>query len=183
MTWLLGLAFVLQTTTPPQQAGQSKPAPAPEASGQERSSTNPDDLPVSVDRIRRRLLQEPAIVPDATRPVFRIEVLGKQPSILDFLGTDFLQGPVPHGSTAHQEFLKAVTPEDVQGYAAFSNSEGLTVALTSFASVLAQRAVARAFKKLKAAVKEREKAAARQEVLDALAQLEAARAKAGLSPK
>src|SRR4029453_19656823 len=106
MTWLLCLAFVLQTTTPPQQAGQSKPAAtAPEASGQNQSPTNPDDLPVSVDRIRRRLSQEPAIVPDVTMPVFRIEVLGKQPSILAFLGTDFLKGPVPHTRAAHQESL------------------------------------------------------------------------------
>ena len=116
-------------------------------------------------------------------PVFRVEVLGKQPSIVDFIGTDFLKGPVPHGSAAHQEFLNAVTPQDVQGYAAFSNAEGVTVAISSLAIALAQRAVVYAIQKLKAAVKEREKAAARQEVLDALAQLEAARAKAGLPPK
>ena len=186
MTLLLCVAFVLQAATLPPQARPSTPAATPpEPSGQNPpvALVNPDDLPVSVDRIRRRVSQAPSIRSDVTRPVFRVEVLGRQPSILDVIGTDFLKGPVPHGSTYHQEFLDAVTPDDVRGYAAFSNKEGLTVAATSFASALAQQAVVRAIRMFKAAVKERERAAARQEVLDALAQLEAARAKAGLPPK
>ena len=67
-----------------------------------------------------------------------------------------------------------VTPKDVQGYSAFSNSEGAAVAATSFAL---QWTLQKAIKKLRETTDEREREAARQEVLDALNALEKARAK------
>jgi len=80
----------------------------------------------------------------------------------------------------HQEFLDMVTPKDVQGYAAFSNKEGATVAATSF---LLQWTLQKAIAKYRNSQDERERAAARQEVMDALKALEDARAKAGLPRK
>ena len=112
--------------------------------------------------------------------VFRVEVLGKKPTIEDILGPDYLKGPVPNAGMSHQEFLDMVTPKDVQGYAAFSNREGITVAATSFAL---QWALQKAIHKFETAQQDREREAARKEVQDALADLEKARAKAGLPPR
>jgi hypothetical protein len=77
----------------------------------------------------------------------------------------------------HQEFLDMVTPKDVQGYAAFSNKEGATVAATSF---LLQWTLQKAIQKFRETKDERARAAARQEVIDALNALDEARDKAGL---
>ena len=138
-----------------------------------------EDLPVSLDRIRRALARPPALDLRG-KPVFRVEVFGRKPTIEDILGPDFLKGPVPYGGMTHQEFLNMVTPKDVQGYAAFTNKEGMTVAATSLAL---QWALQKAIHKFEQARNEREKEAARKEVQDALADLAKARLKAGLPPK
>ena len=110
-----------------------RPKAAPESTTAEQSGSPaeepPDeqapDLPVSLSRIRRGLSHPPAIKLNGDRVVFRVEVLGKKPTIEDILGPDYLKGPVPNEpAMTHQEFLDMVTPKDVQGYAAFSNREG-----------------------------------------------------------
>jgi uncharacterized protein YaiL (DUF2058 family) len=85
-----------------------------------------------------------------------------------------------NGSMTHQEFLNLVTPKDVQGYAAFSNKQALTVAATS---VALQWALRQAIQKFKDAKAEREREAARREVEEALAALRKARREAGLPDK
>jgi hypothetical protein len=87
---------------------------------------------------------------------------------------------VPYGGMTHQEFLNMVTPKDFQGYAAFNNREGMTVAATS---LVLQWALQKAIHKFETAKQDREREAARKEVQDALAELEKARLKAGLPPK
>jgi hypothetical protein len=166
--------------------------PASQPTGQKSTETqekppasaatiNPGDLPVSLDRIQRALAHTPMLrFDDTERPVFRVEVFGEMPTIEDILGPDWARGPVKHGSLTHQEFLDMVTPKDVQGYAAFSNSEAATVATTSF---LLQWTLQKAIQKFNETQDERERAAARQDVIDALKALEAARAKAGLPRK
>jgi len=144
------------------------------------NGSEPEELPISLDRIQRKLSRPPAIRLQGDRLVFRVEVLGRKPSIEDILGPDYLKGPVPYGSMTHQEFLDIVTPKDVQGYAAFNNREALTVAATSFAL---KWALQRAIHKYETAKHEREREAARKEVQDALADLERARQKAGLPPR
>jgi hypothetical protein len=144
------------------------------------NGSEPEDLPISLSRIQRKLSRPPAIRLQGERIVFRVEVLGRKPSIEDILGPDYLKGPVPYGSMSHQEFLDIVTPKDVQGYAAFSNREALAVAATSFAL---KWALQRAIHKYETAKHEREREAARKEVQDALADLERARQKAGLPPR
>ena len=113
------------------------------------------------------------------KPIFRVQVFGEKPTIDDILGPDWATGPVPHGSMTHQEFLAMVTP-DTQGSAAFTNAENATVAATSF---VLQWTLQRAIKKFKESQDEREREAARKEVMDALNALEQARAKAGLPRK
>ena len=80
----------------------------------------------------------------------------------------------------HQEFLNLVTPKDVQGYAAFSNKQGLTVAATSLAL---QWALQKAIQKFNDAKEDRAREAAKKEVEEALAELRRARRAAGLPDK
>jgi hypothetical protein len=163
--------------TPPQAPPQQSTSPTqkPEAGA---VTVAPDELPVSLDRIQRALANTPMLrFDDKDKPVFRVEIFGEQPTIEDILGPDFAKGPVKYGSMTHQEFLKMVTPEGVQGYAAFSNREGATVATTSF---LLQWTLQRAIQKFRETKDARERAVARQEVIDALNALDEARAKAGL---
>ena len=168
----------------PQEAQKPSTEAAPEVSQTVDAATGPADpdgeLPVSMDRIRRKLAGPPAIKVDQSGTVFRVAVVAPKLTIEDILGPDYLKGPVPAGAPTHQEFLDLVTPKDVQGYAAFSNGEALTVAATSFAL---QWALLKAIHKFQDAREERAREAARKEVQEALAELEKARAKAGLPPK
>lgn len=140
------------------------------------------NLPVDIEKIQRAIARPPAIRPQQTsgRPVFRVEVFAKKPTVEDILGPDYLKGPVPYGGMTHQEFLNMVTPAEFRGYAMFTNKEGMVVAATS---VALQWALMKAVDKLKDARTERAKEAARKEVIDAMNELEKARKKAGLPPK
>ncbi len=138
------------------------------------------ELPVSVARIQRKLSRPAMMRTEDGRPVFRVEVLGRKPTIEDILGPDYLKGPTPAGSPSHQEFLDLVTPKDVQGYAAFSNKEAFVVAATSFAL---KWALQRAIHKFETAKADRDREEARKEVQEALADLDRARQRAGLPPR
>lgn len=138
------------------------------------------DAGVSVERVQRALSRPPAIRLDAGRQVFRVEVLGPKLTIEDILGPDYLKGPVPGGGMTHQEFLDMVTPKAYQGYAPFTNGEALTVAVTSF---IQKWALQKAIHKFQTATEERGRDAARREVEEALADLDRARARAGLPPR
>lgn len=185
MTFFLSFLFSVAAAVP-QQGAQTSGAPpvtadssvaAPQAAS---PAERTPDLPVSLDRIQRALSRPPAIRLKGERVVFRVEILGRKPTIEDILGPDYLKGPVPSGGMTHQEFLNMVTPKDFQGYAAFNNREAMTVAATSFAL---QWALQKAIHKFESAKQDREREAARKEVQEALAELERARVKAGLPPK
>jgi hypothetical protein len=172
-------ATVEQGTAP--QSPPQRSTPSPQKPQPETPKVDPAVLPVSLDRIQRALESTPKLrFDDTDKPVFRVEVFGDKPTIDDILGPDWARGPVKHGAMTHQEFLNLVTPKDVQGYAAFSNTEGATVAATSF---LLQWTLQKAIRKYNETTDERARAAAKQEVLDALNELEKARAKAGLPRK
>jgi len=142
----------------------------------------PGDLPVSIARIQRALSRSPAIRLDGDH-VYRVEVIGRKPTIEDILGKDYLKGPTPAGAPTHQDILDLVTPKDFQGYAAYTNGEAAAVAATSFAFATAQWALQKAIHKFETAKQERDREAARKEVQDALAELDKARARAGLPPR
>jgi hypothetical protein len=161
---------VVQSTPPPAQPPQT---PAPAAAP---AKVDPAALPVDMDRIQKALAKTPMLRFDKSeRPVFRVQVFGDKPTLDDILGPDWQKGPVPHGGMTHQEFLNLVTPKDVQGYAAFSNKEGMTVAATS---LLLQWTLQKAIRKYNETKDEREREAARREVMEALNALEEARRKA-----
>ena len=171
----------VQTSPAPGSAGQTtqKPAPAQETTAAPKIKA--EDLPVDIDRIQRALADTPRLRFDKNdRPVFRVEVFGKKPTIDDILGPDWAKGPVKGHAMTHQEFLDMVTPEGVRGYEAFTNKEGATVAATS---LLLQWTLQKAIAKFNETRDERAREAARQEVVAALNALEEARAKAGLPRK
>ena len=169
---LIPLCLILSSALAAQQ-----PQPPAEKAQTGTVKVDPADLPVSLDRIQRALANTPMLrFDEKDRPIFRVQVFGEKPTIEDILGPDFAKGPVKHGAMTHQEFLNLVTPKDVQGYAAFSNTEGAAVAATSFAL---QWTLQKALQKFKETRDERAREAARQEVIAALNALEEARAKAG----
>src|SRR3954465_12102813 len=177
------IVLVLSTlTSAPQQSmagGDAAVEPGPAAA--EATEAEPQgDLPVSVERIQRALSRPRVIDVNANRPVFRVEVLGKKLTIEDILGPDYLKGPAPRAGMTHQEFLDMVTPKDYQGYAPYTNGEGMTIAATSFAL---KWALQKAIHKYETAKQGREQEAAREEVRKALEELEQARLKAGLPPR
>ena len=150
------------------------------AEGTATAPIDPDALGVNIERIQRAVGRVPAIRPENTRPVFRVQIFSRKPTIDDILGPDWRKGPTPMGAMTHQEFLNLVTPEAVRGYAAFDNKQALTVAVTSFAL---KWALQKAVDKLQEAKTERAKEAARKEVAEALAALKKARYDAGLPDK
>lgn len=176
--------FVAWSITLPQGTAQPPPAtpPAQQKTPQKpQPNTDPVTLPVDLDRIQRALANTPKLRfdPKTNRPVFRVQVFGEKPSIDDILGPNWADGPVPYSGMSHQEFLAMVTPEEHRGYAGFTNKEGMTIAATSY---LLQWTLQKAIRKYNETQDEREREAARREVVEALNALEAARAKAS-SPK
>ena len=138
------------------------------------------ELPVSLDRIQRALSSKPAIELKEQNPVFRLEVFGNKPTLEDILGEKFWIGATPYGGMTHQDFLGMVTPKMAQPYGGFTGTGLLQVAALTLAE---QWALKHAIKKFRSALNERERSAARNEVVEALADLERARAAAGLPPK
>ena len=183
ISWVLLLGLWLAPAVWAQSPADEAPT-GPETAAVEPADEpvvmDPDALPVNVDRIQRRLARPPAIRPETSRQVFRVEVFGRSPTIDEILGPNWRRGPVPYGGMTHQEFLNMVTPRDVQGWAAFDNRQALMVAATSFAL---QWALRQAVQKLDDARTERQREAAQREVDEALAALRRARRDAGLPEK
>lgn len=162
------------------QSGSNGSAPKPPAEPQSAAQTvkvDTEALPVSVDRIQRRLAKTPQIRPSEVTPVFRVEVIGELPPIEVLLGPDYLVGKTPAAGMTHQEFLDMVTPPEFRGTAMFTQKEAITVMATS---VALQWALQKAIQKYRSATEEREREAARKEVEEALEALDKARAAAGL---
>ena len=175
--WCFVALIVVTSAQPP--AGQTQP-PAqkpPQESKQPPPAIKAEDLPVDLDRIQRALANTPRLrFDEKDQPVFRVQVFGEKPTIDDILGPDWATGPVKYGAMTHQEFLAFVTPRDLQGYGGLTNTEGATIAATSFAL---QWTLQKAIRKYRESQDTREREAARKEVLEALNALEQARAKAG----
>lgn len=169
------LALVLSL----QQTATSPAATTPSAAAQAVPATpaTADDLPVSLDRIQRALAAPPPIELKEQHPVFRLEIFGRKPTLEDILGEKFWMGPTPYGGMTHQDFLDMVTPKLNQSYAGFTGK--YLVAETAL-TLMEQWALKSAIRHFRDAGSERERDAARKEVLDALAALERARRAAGI---
>ena len=140
----------------------------------------PAELPVSLDRIQRALsVPAPFDIKEQT-PVFRLEIVGSKPTLEDLLGERFWIGPTPYGGMTHQEFLDMVTPKLARPFAGFSGKYLLAETALTLGETWALK---EAISKFKSALTDRERDAARREVVDALDALEKARREAGLPPK
>jgi hypothetical protein len=138
------------------------------------------ELPVSLDRIQRALSAPPPLTLKEQSPVFRLEIVGRKPTLEDILGERFWIGPTPYGGMTHQEFLDMVTPKMAQPFGGFS---GKYLAAQAALQLAEQWALRQAISKFKNALTDRERDAARKEVVEALEALEKARREAGLPPK
>lgn len=181
------LLLVLMQGPPASQSNGSAadPSKVPAQTTEAQESVDPDDLPVSINRIQRALLAPTAIkLPEPTtrngRTLYRIDIEGERIDMRTLLSREALRGPVPYGGMTHQEFLDMVTPDDVKGYAPYSNAQGITIAATSIAL---QWAVLKAIDSFRKAKDDHEQEAARAEVEQALEALKKARRAAGLPEK
>jgi hypothetical protein len=148
-------------------------APAPAATAEPQvTAQSLDDLPVSLSRIQRALSGPPAIELKEAHPVFRLEIFGRKQTIEDILGERFWIGPTPYGGMTHQEFLDMVTPKLAQPYVGFT---GKYLVAQTAVTLLETWALKAAIKKFQNSKGEREREAARKEVLEALTALERAR--------
>lgn len=144
------------------QTRESPPAePAP-------PTVDPDQLPIDVGRIQQQLKQQPAIDLELTRPIFRAEIIERQPKWLgaiNWLGDRPLP-PAPTMPAWHNEFLNMVTPPQARMWGQSRDGELLQLAATSIVQALVTQALV---SKVRHAAADRRAAEARDEVDAALA--------------
>jgi hypothetical protein len=160
------------------------PVPSPEAAASPVQDAAPSNLPVSVDRIRAALAQQPARPLFTTlptdQPTFRVEVRERN-RLQELMATlDFKSGPTPAGGLYSAEQQRVMFPSTnnplVQPYAAFSQSELLTVMVENLAG---KYLLGRTLGAITSADRARAEAAARDEVRHAIADYCAAQPNAG----
>jgi hypothetical protein len=154
---LLGFSLVVSlTATSAVWAQDQAPPPAPPQSSQSSSAAASAEQATSdLERIRAQLNRAPTLKLDEQQLRFYVEVVAKQPSIADIIGTyDLINGPTKGGNPmTHQEFLNMVTPKEMYGSQGIKPGELLQFALTNW---LAQQAIKRAIEDIKNARSERE---------------------------
>ena len=140
---LSALLFTAILTASPCAAQQTPPSAAPDSSsaGEDKAQTNNEKdakdpestLPVSIEKIRQRLQQTPAISLRNLdeRPTFRLQIQERQ-KIEELLATlNFKAGPTPAGGVyMYEQQRQMFNPVDrplMQPYAAFSGGELLTI--------------------------------------------------------
>jgi hypothetical protein len=125
----------------------------PTAAAAQQTPADLDKLPISIERIRKRLAEVPASETTGLKLDFYVEVHGEAPKIDVFGDFNFTSGPVRYGSPTHAEFLTLVTPQQFRTP---------TVDFLSLAMIGA-KALAGLEQKRRA---ERERARAREEALN-----------------
>ena len=143
---------------------------SPTKDAQEAAQPN---LPVSLDRIRKALEQQPAqpLLRLPETPTFKIEVRERN-RIQELLATlDFRGGPTPAGGLYAAEMQRVMFPSVsnplVQPYAAFNQPELLTIIIEN---LVGKYLIGKAFGAITGAERERAEAAAREDVRQTIAQ-------------
>ena len=168
---LLTLLFtaILMTASLSAQEPQSSSPPTAASSAQD---VRPLNLPVSLDRIRGALEQQPAhsLLGLEKPPVFRLEVRERN-RLQELLATlDFKSGPTPAGGMYMAEQQRVMFPSTTnplqQPFAAFNQPELLTILIENLVGkYLGGRAIAA----VTSAERAQAEAAARAEVRGAVA--------------
>lgn len=150
---VLGLAFAITLSIPVTAGAQDQTAPP---------ATQPSNPPAGaaqaaadLERIKAQLNRAPVLKLDDNQLRFYVEVIGKQPSIADVIGSyDLINGPTRRGAPmTHQEFLNMVTPQEFYGSGGIKASELLQFALTNW---LGQQIIKKAIEDIRNANSERE---------------------------
>jgi hypothetical protein len=179
-SFALVFAAILMILTPAGVSAQEPEAASP-SSSQPPPATTPAppasdgarlNLPVSVDRIRKGLEQPGPLnlkLPD--QPTFRIDIQERN-RFQEMLSTlDFRGGPTPAGGLYAAEMRRVMFPSVsnplAQPYAAFNQPELLTIIIEN---LVGKYLIAKAFRAITAAERERAEAAAREEVRLTIAQ-------------
>jgi hypothetical protein len=154
---LLGIALVMSLTATSAVWAQDQAPPPTTPAQSQSSSAAPSAAQATSDleRVKAQLNRTPTLKLDDQQLRFYIEVVAKQPSIADIIGTyDLINGPTKRGAAmTHQEFLNMVTPKEMYGSQGIKPGELLQFALTNW---LAQQAIKRAIEDIKNARTERE---------------------------
>lgn len=130
--WWLATALLCMSLAAGPAAAQTRPADREEQPAAAAREGQPDDLPVSLDRIREGLSHPSVLRLDDGRARFYVDVYGQLPKIETFFeGFDFTPGPVPTTPQVHSDFLAMVTPRDL-------HSSAVTPALDQLQSALLQ---------------------------------------------
>ena len=188
---LIALTFAASVASLPVSAAQPPAFVTPSVQEPISSSAQdaPPNLPVSLDKIKDALTLPPALLPLRglnDTPTFKIEVREKQQIKIDDLlaSMDFRSGPaVPGGLYGYEQNRLAFPAVDNplrQPYAAFSQSELLTIVIENLA---ARYLGGRALNAVTSAERARAEQAARDEVQRALADFWAQKAAAPATPK
>jgi hypothetical protein len=132
------------------------------ASSSTPQSTQPSNPPATaaqaaadLERVKAQLNRAPVLKLDDNQLRFYVEVIGKQPSIADVIGSyDLINGPTKRGAPmTHQEFLNMVTPQEFYGSQGIKSYELLQFALTNW---LGQQLIKKAIEDIRIANSERE---------------------------
>lgn len=176
LTFLSSALLLTIVVSPSNAAGQSAPCAQP--CGQPTAA----NLPISLDRIRQKLEQQPPALLKGldTSANFSVQIHERQ-KIEDLLSTIKIKGgPVPPEGTLAAEIHRLMfRPTDhplMQPYAEFSETELLTIAIEN---VVGRYFIDGAIKNLRQAEREHAEKAARKEVQAAMAEFCAANANLG----
>jgi hypothetical protein len=153
---LLGLALGIALATPVAAGAQDQTTPAPSQAPQP-ATTPPAAAQATSDleRVKAQLNRAPVLKLDDNQLRFYVEVVAKQPSIADVIGSyDLINGPTKRGAPmTHQEFLNMVTPKELYGSGGIKSYELLQFALTNW---LGQQIIKKAIEDIRNAKTERE---------------------------
>jgi hypothetical protein len=153
---LVGIALAAALAVPGVATAQDQ---APPASSQPRQTPSPSpaaaQAAADLERVKAQLNRAPGLKLDEGQLRFYVEVVAKQPSIADMIGSyDLMNGPTKRGAPmTHQEFLNMVTPKELYGSGGIKAGELLQFALTNW---LGQQVIKRAMEDLRNARTEHE---------------------------
>ena len=169
---VLGLAFAITLTIPVSAGAQDQTAPSSPQQSTQPANPPPTAAQAAADleRVKAQLNRAPVLKLDDNQLRFYVEVIGKQPSIADVIGSyDLINGPTRRGAPmTHQEFLNMVTPQEFYGSQGIKSYELLQFALTNW---LGQQIIKKAIEDLRNAKSDREVAEIRARIDRELAAL------------
>ncbi len=106
----LTLILALGPGSPP---GLLWATPGEQVSTGEQPGTLPaEELPVSLERIKRKLAQVTPTQSSLLRLDYYVEVYGRAPKIDILQGFDVHSGPVPYGAPTHADLLSQILPPE-----------------------------------------------------------------------